>query len=417
MTNRDVRLLTDAFFERPMKVVFNKKRGPERVVNPLRDLPAGGAIHPEGTGVKHTHLLFDNRDARGRAVQIPPQVWRSFDVHWAKVWSEFARDPELFREHMGKKQQTEEWKRDARERAGLGLPPMPRPERAADLRDQKALKLLSQIKTDLRTVGLDPEKFRVVERAAPRRADDPVRRLAAGLELAEERFMHALATASPLGEARLRGEELDRLAVEVGRAREARAAAGKKDVPAPLHTDREAEELARLRAERAGAALDDTKTALLVGDYDYVKAQAEASRGRVARRAGAEVRDADGQAERDERRYCVVRRAVVEAKESRSGRGMRMSGPMYWLEVYNALDELGHHEREAKVARRLREYCRAYRLAPGRVRETAEVELGRELVARAHLHAAAAAWEAAILRWAPAGTRWRRGSRPKNSRS
>lgn len=395
VTNDDIRLLTDAFLDTPMRVVFNKKRGPELVDNPLRDLPAGGATHPEGTLVKHTHLLFANRDASGRAVQIRPQVWRSFDVHWATVWSEFVRDPELFRDHVRKKEETEAWKRDARERAERGLPPAPKPERVADLHDQKALKLRSQIRTDLKTVGLDPEKFRIVERPVARRANDPVRRLAAGLELAEERFVHALATASPLVEVRRLGDEMDRLAGEAVRAREARAAAGKRDMPAPLHTDREAEELTRLRAERTEAALDDTKAALLVGDYDYIKAQAEASRGR-ARRAGAEARDADVQAERDERRHRLVMRAVEEARESRSDRDMKMPGPRYWVEVYNALDELGHSEREAKVARRLRESCRAYRLAPERVRETAEVELGRELVARMYMLAAAAAWEAAV---------------------
>jgi hypothetical protein len=342
-----------------------------------------------------TRTLFDNRDASGRAVQIPLQVWRSFDEHWARIWSEFAHDPEIFRDHMRKKGETLEWKRDARERAEQNLPSAPKPERAADLRDQKELKLRSQIRTDLRTAGLDPEEFRVVERPVLSRSNDRFSRLAAGLGLAEERFMHTLATGAPLEEARLRGEEAERLMGEVERARAARAAAGKKAEPGPLHTNREAREVARLSEGRAEAALDDTKAALLLGNYEFLSAQAEASREGVTWRADAVARDAEGQLERDEWRHRLVGRAVEEAKQSRSQRGRGMARPTYWSEVYNFLDELGHRERDPRVARRLREHCRSYRLAPSRVRETAEVELGRELVASMLMAAAAEAWKVA----------------------
>jgi hypothetical protein len=399
VTNRDVLTLVEAFLERPMEVAFNRRRGPESVDNPLRDLPAGIAIHAEGTGVVHAHALFDMRDASGRAVQIPPQVWRSFDEHWARVWSEFARDPELFREHIRKKAETLEWKRDARERAERNLPPAPKPERAADLRDQEELKLRSQIRTDLRTAGLDPEEFRIAERPVVRRANDRFARLAAGLGLAEERFVHALATGAPLEEARLRGEEADRLAGAVELARAARARAGKWEEPPALHTDREAREVTRLGGERAEAALDDTKAALLVGNYEYVRAYDEVSRRKAARRTSDEVRDGGGRPGRDERRRRLVGRAAEEAKEARSRRGLKTPGPTYWAEVYDALDYLGHRERDAQVARRLREQCRGHRLAPSRVRETAEVELGRELVAAMLMAAAAEAWKAAAAEY------------------
>jgi hypothetical protein len=399
VTNRDVLTLVEAFLERPMEVAFNRRRGPESVANPLRDLPAGIAIHAEGTGVVHAHALFDMRDTSGRAAQIPPQVWRSFDEHWARVWSEFARDPELFREHIRKKAETLEWKRDARERAERNLPPAPKPERAADLRDQEELKLRSQIRTDLRTAGLDPEEFRIAERPVVRRANDRFARLAAGLGLAEERFVHALATGAPLEEARLRGEEADRLAGAVELARAARARAGKWEEPPALHTDREAREVARLGGERAEAALDDTKAALLVGNYEYVRACDEVSRRKAARRTSDEVRDGGGRPGRDERRRRLVGRAAEEAKEARSRRGLKTPGPTYWAEVYDALDYLGHRERDAQVARRLREQCRGHRLAPSRVRETAEVELGRELVAAMLMAAAAEAWKAAAAEY------------------
>jgi hypothetical protein len=402
VTKREVRLLVEAFLERPMQVVFNRRRGPESVANPLRDLPAGIAIHAEGTGVIHAHVLFDMRDASGRAVQMPPQVWRSFDEHWARIWSEFARDPEPFREHMRKKAETLEWKRDARERAKRKLAPAPKPERAADLRDQEELKLHSQIRTDLRTAGLDPEGFRIAEHPVVRRANDRFGRLAAGLELAEERFVHALATGAPPEEALPRGEEAERLAGEMKRARAARAAAKKtkkKAEPGPLHTDAEAGELALLSEGRSAAALDDTKAALLLGNYELVRAQAEASREKVMRLAAGAAGDAEGRLERDEWRRRLVGRAVEEAKQSRSRRGRGMPRPIYWAEVYNYLDDLGHRERDPRVARRLREDCRAYRLAPSRVREMAEVEFGRELVASMLMAAAVEAWKAAAAEY------------------
>lgn len=388
MTNGDIRALTDEFLERPMKVVLNRVRGPELVTNPLRDLPAGAAVHGGGG---HVHLLFDNRDERGAAVRLAPQVWRSFDVHWARIWSEYERDPELFREHVQKKEQTEVWKRDARERRGWGLPPAPKPERVADLFDQRALRMKSQIVTDLKTAGLDPARFRIVERSVSR-SDNAFGRLAARLELAEERFRHALATGAPLETARGRSNEMERLAGEAERSRKARRRAGKRGEPAPLRTDREADELARLRAGRAEAAFDDVKTALLLGNYEYLKAKARISGDKGARLAGG----ASAEVGRDELRCSVIARAVVEAAEIRSGVGRGMPVARYRMEVYLALDELGHRERDAEVTRLLREQCRGFRLAPERVRATAEVERGREFVAQALLMRAEEALRAAV---------------------
>jgi len=45
VSNREILSLVDQFRTREMEVVFSKKRGPEKILNPLRDLPVGIAAH------------------------------------------------------------------------------------------------------------------------------------------------------------------------------------------------------------------------------------------------------------------------------------------------------------------------------------------------------------------------------------
>jgi hypothetical protein len=458
VTNKEVRELVDRFLETPMEVVFRKGERPRQVPNPLRCLPAMFAIHDEGTEHKHCHAQFDCRDARGEKVKIRPQVWKSFDAHWARVYAVHRRDKKLYEEHARKKAETQEWKRSTRERAGKNLPPLPKPHRVADERDQRLLKVRSQIKTDLLTLGLDPAKFRIAERLKGLRSRDETRRLKASAELAEARLLHAVATSAGAGEVRalegraqaLAGELRDALAAQ--EAAEKRRAGGEKK-PEPFYrTTKQEAELKALTRDRIAAARDDRRAGLLAGQFDLAGARAAASAKELAEFAQnrnfveIEVRlgeswtlsavaqqttsmcRPDGpqrgqrllpgigalsagerleelnrvkaqvesqvaaleerlrQRERADRwRAGLLGRALEEAKAERERVGRGAPAPLYTVEVYEELDGLAHRLRDSGLARRLHETGRSHRLSPERAQATAEVELGRELVARKEL--------------------------------
>jgi hypothetical protein len=281
VSNREMLWFVDQFRSREMEVVFSKKRGAEKVPNPLRDLPAGIAVHRHGTEHNHAHVLVDCRRADGTAAQIPPQVWRSFDVHGVRLWAEHVHDPELLRGHLEKKGLTENWKRETRERRERGLAPTPKPERVADTRDQRTLKVRAQINTDLKTVGLDPGKFRIIEHLRGNRSNDTTRRLMGEAEVARQEFMHTLATGKGLGELRgqsKRAEELHLALKEVRAARARPRKNGKKVDPQFYYTDRQAGYLHLLTKERQAAAKDDLATGLLVGYRNYFREVEKSSR-------------------------------------------------------------------------------------------------------------------------------------------
>lgn len=347
--------------------------------------------------------------------------------------------------------QTEDWKRETRERKQRGLTPNPKPERAADTRDQRFLKLCSQIKTDLRTIGLDPDKFRVIERLPGSRSNEAIRQLKAEAEVARQAFMHALATGGSLEELRDRSNHANELRLALSQVQTARGRVqenGKKDEPPFYYTDKQSEFVGRLEQERQAAAPDDRATGLLVGYRNYFQEQEKSSRhaleafmeerehSRLLTEAGSALRslkeiDAAIIAEKESRARLVAEgepeknsvaveasqlkelqreRAEVEARygerEAELHRAFEYDGwrhhlarealkdaavnrippglpaPVYTLEVYHYLDQLAHREGNAELAQHLWIAGRKYRLAPERLRETTEVELGREYVAR-----------------------------------
>jgi hypothetical protein len=404
ISNGDICRFSELFLETEMEVVFNKREGPVKIISPLRELPAGLTIHRESTGNTHLHMLFDCRKEDGNVAQIPPQVWRSFDEHAARVWAEFVHDPELFREHKEKKDQTEEWKRETRERSKKGLPPNPKPQREADTRDQRLLKLHSQINTDLRTLGLDPSKFRVIDRLGGNRSNEPTRQLSAQFKVAEQEFLHALATGVQLEEVRAcakRAEDLRAALIEV---REARKRRDKKE-PQLYFTDQQAGKIQRLSKERLGAAQDDQAVRFLLGYQTYMKAQVAASQaaiGRLRNLVGqTEIISEDGKQkleerkaeltrtkDRDQWRSDLINGAVEEAKGERTAQGKKMPGPLYSVEVCQLLDQLAHQERDAKLASHLWDGGHSLKLTPVRAQETTAIELAREYIARQEMLAA-----------------------------
>lgn len=450
VSNQEIRHLVDRFCESQMNVYWSRKRGREMVDNPLRGAPGGFAIHRDGTGHTHCHGQWDCRLPTGRKVQIPPQVWQTFDEHWAKMWSEHVRDHKEYLDHMTKKEETLDWKREARERRAKGLEPGPKPEREADLRDQKALKLSSQIKTDLRTLGLDPKKFHIVVNLRGYRSNEATRNLMARAELAEARFLHALATDQAAQEISKTNAEATALNLEARAILKAREAQGKAP-PSLYPTDKQYAELQKLNGERLTAAKDDRLAEILSGYHEYIRltthercAQAEkfleereavyfelddggrwslqGIKGMLARgteRAGV-AGDRKSQkttrgesastlsklkkheqeiqkkialrekqllqtAEAARWRFEVVSRAVEEAKEVRAQAGKSWPGPIYSPGIYLNLDQLAHQTRDAKLTRRLHEQSKVIISSPEAIRASAEIEFGRELVARKEL--------------------------------
>lgn len=451
VSNDEIKELVDKFCDSKIDVYWSRRRGRELVDNPLRDAPAGFAIHRDGTEHTHCHGQWDCRLPSGRKVQIPPQIWQSLDEHWAKLWSEHVRDPGQYHEHMAKKEETLNWKREAYERKSKGLEPLPKPEREADLRDQKALKLSSQIKTDLRTLGLDPQKFRIVLNLRGYRSNDETRKLMARAELAEARFLHALATDKSAQEISRTNGEATTLNLEVQAVLKSRETQGKAP-PTIYYTDKQYAELQRLKGERLAAAKDDRLAGVLAGYGEFVsittrerchEAQkfiegreavyfeledggrwslqgVEAMIGRETERSGArgehkaqkqkgrgeststlsnlektrrEIREKMTAKEKQllqtaeaaRWRHDAVGRAVEEAKEVRQQAGKSWPGPIYTPGAYQGLNQLAHRTRDARLARQLHEQSKGITSSRETIRASAEVELGRELVARKEL--------------------------------
>lgn len=444
MANQEILGFVDQFRTREMTVIFNRKRGPEKITNPLRDLPAGITAHRQGTEHNHAHVLFDCRRADGTVAQIRPQVWRSFDVHAVSLWAEHLRSPEVLREYLEKKEQTLKWKRETRERKSSWLPPNPKPERVADTRDQRSLKLRSQITTDLKTAGLDPEKFRIVERLRGYRSNDAIRWLTAEAEIARQELIHSLATGKETAELRVfsaRAEDLRRELIEARAAREGAKKRSRKSEAPFYYTDKQANYLEQLKGERREAARDNHLAGVLAGHRNYFQAQERFSRfdlksfldgrehlkfkredrsnsrslaeitasqdqaqSRLASRAGAGERNNNRQDElrlekveverrltehekelrrlldRDEWRRELAEEALTQAVRDRSQ--PEPPAPIYRVEIYDFLDRAAHERGDGELAQHLWEVGREYRMTPERMNETMQLELGREYVAR-----------------------------------
>ena len=103
-------------------------------------------------------------------------------------------------------------------------------------------------------------------------------------------------------------------------------------------------------------------------------------------RAEVEARHGEREAELHEAfkydgwRHNLASEALEDAEVNRLP--PRLPAPIYTIEVYHFLDQLAHRQGDAEQAQHLWVVGLKYRLAPERLRETTEVELGREYVAR-----------------------------------
>lgn len=450
ISNKEIKELVDRFCESKIDVLWSRKRGREFVDNPLRDAPAGFTVHRDGTEHTHCHGQWDCRLPKGRKVHIPPQVWESLDEHWARIWSDHVRDPDQLHDHIKKKKETLDWKRQTRVRKAQGLEPLPKPEREADLRDQKALKLTSQIKTDLRTVGLNPQKFHIAVTLRGYRSKEAARNLMARAELAEAKFLHALATDRPGQEISRTNAEATSLNLEAHAVLKARETQGKAPTIV-YYTDKQVTELHKLRGDRLAAAKDDRLAGILSGYHEYVRltthercSQAErflekreavyfelddggrwslqGIEGMIARETEHAGIIGDPKSQKKTRgesastlstlkkreqeiqkkiavrekqllqmaeaarwRLEVVGRAIEEAREVRAQAGKSWPTPLYSPGIYLNLDQLAHRTRDAKLTEQLYEQSKGIASNPEAMRAAAEIEFGRELVARKEL--------------------------------
>jgi hypothetical protein len=245
LDNREFVRLGERFLTEPIRVDFREKGGLQDVVNPLRNHASVFVIHRRD----HAHLWVEKRDHEGRAATFGYRVWRSLDEHWARIWSEHLGDPRLLEVHQSKKAEQEEFKRQIRAwnletqaRMERGLPPIgpppDKPHRVADERDQDALKIASQIKTDLETLGLEPSDHIIEIKLDRARSNDETRRAMIEAEVAEERFKTLLVKGAERAEVEASGDEADALRARSDAINEARAAKGKGLPLALYRTDR-----------------------------------------------------------------------------------------------------------------------------------------------------------------------------------
>ncbi len=159
--------------ERPLDVDI-KNSDARALVNddlensPYKDLPTGCALHYH-QGRLHAHVLTlartenDNAKELGYKLQLGHRSHRSQDDRWADRWREYTGDDLEYEERKRKKDETKKYREYALEQRRQGLEPGREPERVQNLRNQKLLKLRSQIITDLITIGKHPEKYYIVE--------------------------------------------------------------------------------------------------------------------------------------------------------------------------------------------------------------------------------------------------------------
>jgi hypothetical protein len=93
------------------------------------------AIHRD-TDHTHTHVWIDARDTDERKIQLDNKTYKTLDDDWAKTYAREFDERSIYDEHVNKKYQTQDWKREAYEARRRGEDAPAKPARAADERDQ-----------------------------------------------------------------------------------------------------------------------------------------------------------------------------------------------------------------------------------------------------------------------------------------
>lgn len=262
-TNKQIKELTNKFLEQS----FPKA-------------PAFAAIHRD-TEHPHVHLYVHSRQIDGKRVQLKDTEYRSLDEKWANIYAEFAGDRSAHLEHLRKKQETLQWKRDAAEAYREGKPIPPKPERDADRRERLAEQRLSAQRSEARDKG---------GTTGPRPQANPVMRPRSGYEtgrlmakehLAREHVAHLIRSDASHKEIEIASRIAHGLVGALERTVETRAQMGKiKTRPdATIYTIEEAKRLAEYGKSRSLPLHDGERAARVVTHQRVARAEhSEATR-------------------------------------------------------------------------------------------------------------------------------------------
>jgi hypothetical protein len=93
------------------------------------------AIHRD-TDHTHAHVWIDARDTDERKIQLNNKTYKTLDDEWAKTYAKEFDERSIYDEHIQKKYETQNWKREAYEARQRGEDLPEKPARTADQRDQ-----------------------------------------------------------------------------------------------------------------------------------------------------------------------------------------------------------------------------------------------------------------------------------------
>jgi hypothetical protein len=93
------------------------------------------AIHRD-TEHAHAHVWIEARDTNEKKINISNNQYKTLDDDFARTYAKEFQDRSLYDNHINKKYQTQEWKREAYEARQRGEAAPEKPTRAADERDQ-----------------------------------------------------------------------------------------------------------------------------------------------------------------------------------------------------------------------------------------------------------------------------------------
>jgi hypothetical protein len=93
------------------------------------------AIHRD-TDHTHAHVWIEARDTDDKKINISNKQYKTLDDDFARICAKEFQDQSLYDDHINKKNQTQEWKREAYEARQRGEVTPDKPARAADERNQ-----------------------------------------------------------------------------------------------------------------------------------------------------------------------------------------------------------------------------------------------------------------------------------------
>ncbi len=94
------------------------------------------AANHHDTEHTHAHIWLEARDTNEKKINISNKQYKTLDDDFARICAEELQDRSLYDDHINKKNQTQDWKREAYEARQRGEATPQKPTRAADKRNQ-----------------------------------------------------------------------------------------------------------------------------------------------------------------------------------------------------------------------------------------------------------------------------------------